>query len=172
MSAPLNNRTRRSACGIVAAHHRLILAFVIMQFRGRLLKIYLTMVSSRAGLVMDPVSEGHLQRRRHRPAGTIQPTILDGKEAAKFSLEIDHPVRSPGSPSNGGRDPGHHDLRRQVRLAEQPRDPSSKRISSSDVIDVGTSRPSSTRCSTVTNLAEDRPVKTEPDAVGDIAEAR
>ena len=90
MSAPLNNpRTPplRLAGIIVLLITALILAFVIMQFRGTLKpKIYLTMVSSRAGLVMDPGSKVTYNGVAIGRVSTIQPTIVDGPFAETKEL--------------------------------------------------------------------------------------
>lgn len=159
MSAPLNNpRTPplRLAGIILLLVAALVLAFVIMQFRGTLKpKTYLTMVSSRAGLVMDPGSKVTYNGVAIGRVNTIEPTTLDGKEAAKFSLEV-NPKYVKLIPSNVQGDIEATTIfgNKYVSLSS-PRNPNSKRISSTDVIDVrNVTTEFNTVFETVTNLAE------------------
>ncbi|OBJ57371.1 MCE family protein [Mycobacterium sp. 1423905.2] len=72
----------------------IILFFVIMalvygQFRGDFTaKTKLTMVSSRAGLVMDPGSKVTYNGVEIGRVGDISEIVRDGKPAAKFTLEV------------------------------------------------------------------------------------
>jgi len=134
----------------------LIMTFVILQFRGTLKpKTYLTMLASRAGLVMDPGAKVTYNGVAIGRVNTIEPTLADGKEAAKFALEVD-PKYAKLIPSNV-----HGDIEATTIFGNKyvsltsPADPNSKRISSTDVIDVrSVTTEFNTVFETVTNLAE------------------
>ncbi|WP_459954567.1 MCE family protein, partial [Mycobacterium avium] len=67
----------------------LILALIYGQFRGAFTeKTQLTMIASRAGLVMDPGSKVTYNGVEIGRVGTISETVRDGKPAAKFTLEV------------------------------------------------------------------------------------
>ncbi|QQK48854.1 MCE family protein [Mycobacterium avium subsp. paratuberculosis] len=67
----------------------LILALIYGQFRGAFTpKTSLTMLASRAGLVMDPGSKVTYNGVEIGRVGTISETVRDGKPAAKFTLEV------------------------------------------------------------------------------------
>ena len=159
MTAPLNQpRTPpfRLAGLVLLVVSALILTFVILQFRGTLKpKTYLTMVSSRAGLVMDPGSKVTYNGVAIGRVNTIEPTLADGKEAAKFSLEVD-PKYIKLIPANVQGDIQATTIfgNKYVSLTS-PAAPDSKRITSSDVIDVrNVTTEFNTVFETVTNLAE------------------
>jgi len=134
----------------------LILTFVILQFRGTLKpKTYLTMLSSRAGLVMDPSAKVTYNGVAIGRVDKIEPAVADGKEAAKFSLEVD-PKYVPLIPANVRGDIEATTIfgNKYVSLT-RPADPVSTRISSADVIDVrSVTTEFNTVFETVTSLAE------------------
>ncbi|MEE2853758.1 MAG: MlaD family protein, partial [Actinomycetota bacterium] len=67
----------------------LILALVYGQFRGAFTeKTQVTMLASRAGLVMDPGSKVTYNGVEIGRVGSISETVRDGKPAAKFVLEV------------------------------------------------------------------------------------
>ncbi|WAI54964.1 MCE family protein [Mycobacterium avium subsp. paratuberculosis] len=67
----------------------LILALIYGQFRGGFTpKTELTMLASRAGLVMDPGSKVTYNGVEIGRVGSISETVRDGKPAAKFTLEV------------------------------------------------------------------------------------
>ncbi|QQK52112.1 MCE family protein [Mycobacterium avium subsp. paratuberculosis] len=67
----------------------LALALIYGQFRGAFTpKTSLTMLASRAGLVMDPGSKVTYNGVEIGRVGTISETVRDGKPAAKFTLEV------------------------------------------------------------------------------------
>ncbi|ARR85608.1 virulence factor [Mycobacterium intracellulare subsp. yongonense] len=67
----------------------LVLGFVYGQFRGDFTpKTNLTMLASRAGLVMDPGSKVTYNGVEIGRVGKIAETVRDGKPAAKFTLEV------------------------------------------------------------------------------------
>ncbi|WP_062890812.1 MCE family protein [Mycobacterium avium] len=67
----------------------LALALIYGQFRGNFTpKTSLTMLASRAGLVMDPGSKVTYNGVEIGRVGTISETVRDGKPAAKFTLEV------------------------------------------------------------------------------------
>ncbi|WP_145013836.1 MlaD family protein, partial [Mycobacterium marseillense] len=67
----------------------IIFTLVYIQFRGGFTpKTELTMVASRAGLVMDPGSKVTYNGVEIGRVGKIAETVRDGKPAAKFTLEV------------------------------------------------------------------------------------
>jgi phospholipid/cholesterol/gamma-HCH transport system substrate-binding protein len=71
---------------VVAA---LVLFLVYGQFRGNFTpKTKLTMLASRAGLVMDPGSKVTYNGVQIGRVGNISETVRDGKPAAKFTLDV------------------------------------------------------------------------------------
>ncbi|KDO92750.1 MCE family protein [Mycobacterium avium] len=67
----------------------LALALIYGQFRGNFTpKTSLTMLASRAGLVMDPGSKVTYNGVEIGRVGSISETVRDGKPAAKFTLEV------------------------------------------------------------------------------------
>ncbi|MCA2323277.1 MlaD family protein, partial [Mycobacterium intracellulare] len=66
-----------------------IFTLVYIQFRGGFTaKANLTMLASRAGLVMDPGSKVTYNGVEIGRVGSIAETVRDGKPAAKFTLEV------------------------------------------------------------------------------------
>lgn len=159
MTAPLNKPQvppYRLAGIVLLLVLALILTFVILQFRGTLKpKTYLTMLSSRAGLVMDPGAKVTYNGVAIGRVNKIEPAVADGKEAAKFSLEVD-PKYVKLIPANVRGDIEATTIfgNKYVSLTS-PTDPNSKRISSADVIDVrSVTTEFNTVFETVTSLAE------------------
>ncbi|BBN50530.1 MCE family protein [Mycobacterium avium] len=67
----------------------LALALIYGQFRGNFTpKTSLTMLASRAGLVMDPGSKVTYNGVEIGRVGSISETVRDGKPAARFTLEV------------------------------------------------------------------------------------
>ncbi|WP_156349392.1 MULTISPECIES: MCE family protein, partial [unclassified Mycobacterium] len=67
----------------------IIFTLVYVQFRGGFTaKTKLTMLASRAGLVMDPGSKVTYNGVEIGRVGDISETVRDGKPAAKFTLEV------------------------------------------------------------------------------------
>ena len=67
----------------------LVLWLVYMQFRGNFTqKTHLTMLSSRAGLVMDPGAKVTYNGVEIGRVATISEVSQDGKPAAKFRLDV------------------------------------------------------------------------------------
>ena len=159
MTAPLNDtRTPpiRLAGTILLLIFAIILTFVILQFRGTLKpKTYLTMVAARSGLVMDPNAKVTYNGVAVGRVNKIEPTQVDGKEAAKFQLEVD-PKFIKYIPANVDADIQATTIfgNKYVSLST-PRDPSSQRVGPSDVIDArSTTTEFNTLFETVTSLAE------------------
>src|SRR6201987_6363339 len=68
----------------------LVLWLVYMQFRGNFTpKTQLTMLSSRAGLVMDPGSKVTYNGVQIGRVATISEVQHDGRPAAKLTLDVD-----------------------------------------------------------------------------------
>nr|MCW1958519.1 MCE family protein [Mycobacterium sp.] len=159
MTAPLNDtRTPpiRLAGIVTLLILALVLTFLLLQFRGALTpKTPLTMVAARAGLVMDPNAKVTYNGVEIGRVTKIEPTQIDGKEAAKFSLEV-KPKFVPLIPSNVDADIQATTIfgNKFVSLST-PKNPSTERISSSDVIDArSTTVEFNTLFETVTGLAE------------------
>ncbi|WP_156624575.1 MCE family protein, partial [Mycobacterium sp. 852002-30065_SCH5024008] len=67
----------------------IVFTLVYVQFRGGFTpKTKLTMLASRAGLVMDPGSKVTYNGVEIGRVGNISETVRDGKPAAKFTLEV------------------------------------------------------------------------------------
>jgi phospholipid/cholesterol/gamma-HCH transport system substrate-binding protein len=159
MTAPLNDtRTPplRLAGLILLLVLALILTFLLLQFRGTLQpKTELTMVAARSGLVMDPNAKVTYNGVEIGRVTRIEAAQIDGKEAAKFALQI-KPKFVPLIPSNVDADIQATTIfgNKYVSLST-PKNPSPERISSSDVIDArSTTTEFNTLFETVTNLAE------------------
>ena len=159
MTAPLNKPQAppyRLAGIVLLLVLALIVTFVVLQFRGTLKpKTYLTMLSSRAGLVMDPGAKVTYNGVAIGRVDKIEPAVADGKEAAKFSLQVD-PKYVKLIPANVNGDIEATTIfgNKYVSLST-PTDPVAKRISSADVIDVrSVTTEFNTVFETVTNLAE------------------
>ena len=159
MTAPLNPpRTPplRLAGLILLLVIAVILTFVILQFRGTLKpKTEVTMLSSRAGLVMDPNAKVTYNGVAVGRVAKIEPTQVDGKEAAKFSLQLD-PKFLHLIPANVDGDIQATTIfgNKYVSLST-PKNPVSQRLSSSSTIDArNVTTEFNTVFETVTNLAE------------------
>jgi len=94
MSAPIQTNAQRTPpykwvglVGLVIA--AVVVGLVYGQFRGDFTpKTELTMLASRAGLVMDPGSKVTYNGVEIGRVGKIAETVRDGKPAAKFTLEV------------------------------------------------------------------------------------
>ncbi len=159
MTAPLNE-TRTPPLRLAGIIFLLVLAlivtFLLLQFRGTLTpKTQLTMVAARAGLVMDPNAKVTYNGVEVGRVTRIEPTLRDGIEAAKFTLEV-KPKFVPLIPSNVDADIQATTIfgNKYVSLST-PQNPSPERVSSSQVIDArSTTTEFNTLFETVTNLAE------------------
>jgi phospholipid/cholesterol/gamma-HCH transport system substrate-binding protein len=112
------------------------LALVYGQFRGSFTaKTQLTMLASRAGLVMDPGSKVTYNGVEIGRVGSISETVRDGKPAAKFTLEV-YPRYLKLIPSNVNADIKATTVfgGKYVSLTT-PSNPSPQKISSRTVID-------------------------------------
>lgn len=159
MTAPLNTDRRpplRLAGAILLLILAVILTFVLLEFRGKLTpKETLTMVASRSGLVMDPNSKVTYNGVEIGRVKTITATEQDGKAAAKLTMEVD-PKFIKLIPANVQGDIEATTVfgNKYVSLSS-PKNPSSKRISSADVIDArSVTTEFNTLFETVTGLAE------------------
>jgi phospholipid/cholesterol/gamma-HCH transport system substrate-binding protein len=159
MTAPLNPPRRppiRLAGLILLLIVALLLTFVVMQFRGTLEpKTQLTMLSSRAGLVMDPNAKVTYNGVAIGRVVKIEPTLIDGKEAAKFALEVD-PKFLHLIPANveGGVEATTIFGNKYISLSS-PKNPVSQHITSADTIDArNVTTEFNTVFETITNLAE------------------
>jgi phospholipid/cholesterol/gamma-HCH transport system substrate-binding protein len=134
----------------------IIATFLLLQFRGTLQpKTELTMVAQRAGLVMDPNAKVTYNGVEIGRVTKIEATQIDGKEAAKFALEV-KPKFIPLIPSNVDADIQATTIfgNKFVSLSS-PKNPSSERVSPSTVIDArSTTVEFNTLFETVTGLAE------------------
>ncbi len=139
MTAPLNESRKpplRLAGSILLILLAVVLTFLLLQFRGKLTpETKLTMVASRSGLVMDPNSKVTYNGVEIGRVKAIEPTLQDGKEAAKLSLEV-NPKFIKLIPSNvvGNIEATTIFGNKFVSLSS-PANPSPARISSTDVID-------------------------------------
>ena len=114
----------------------IIFTLVYIQFRGGFTpKTQLTMIASRAGLVMDPGSKVTYNGVEIGRVGSISETVHDGKPAAKFTLEV-YPRYLALIPSNVNADIQATTVfgGKYVSLTTPP-NPSPQRISSRTVID-------------------------------------
>ena len=159
MTAPLNkphNPPLKLAGLIFLIIAAIITTFIMLQFRGKLTpKTELTMVSSRAGLVMDPQSKVTYNGVEIGRVSAVLPTISDGKEAAKIVLQVD-PKFIKLIPANVNGDIQASTIfgNKYVSLSS-PANPTSTRISSADVIDArSVTTEFNTLFETVTGIAE------------------
>ena len=138
-----------SACGLV-------LALVYLQFRGEFTpKTELTMVASRAGLVMEPGSKVTYNGVEIGRVAGISETERDGRPAAKLVLEV-NPSSVKLIPANVVADIEAATLfgNKYVALTS-PENPAQQRISPHDVIDVrSVTTEFNTLFETVTSIAE------------------
>ncbi|RAU92860.1 MCE-family protein MCE1A [Mycobacterium colombiense] len=134
----------------------LILALVYGQFRGAFTeKTQLTMLASRAGLVMDPGSKVTYNGVEIGRVGSIAETVRDGKPAAKFTLEV-FPRYLALIPSNVNADIKATTVfgGKYVSLTT-PANPSPQKISSRTVIDArSVTTEINTLFQTITSIAE------------------
>ena len=159
MSAPLNEERKpplRLAGIAMLLVFALILTFLLLQWRGALTpKTKIEMVAARAGLVMDPNAKVTYNGVEVGRVTKIEPTQIDGKEAAKFALEL-KPKYLPLIPSNVDADIQATTIFGNKFVAlSTPKNPSETRLSSSDVIDArSTTTEFNTVFETITGLAE------------------
>lgn len=139
MTAPLNKPDApplKLAGTVLLLILALIFTFVVLQFRGKLTpETKLTMVATRSGLVMDPNSKVTYNGVEIGRVKSIEPTMRDGKEAARLDLEVS-PKFIKLIPSNvvGNIEATTIFGNKYVSLSS-PSNPSPARISSTDVID-------------------------------------
>jgi phospholipid/cholesterol/gamma-HCH transport system substrate-binding protein len=138
---------------VVAA---LALALIYGQFRGNFTpKTELTMLASRAGLVMDPGSKVTYNGVEIGRVGSIAETVRDGKPAAKFTLEV-YPRYLKLIPSNVNADIKATTVfgGKYVSLTT-PANPSPQKISTHTVIDArSVTTEINTLFQTITSIAE------------------
>jgi phospholipid/cholesterol/gamma-HCH transport system substrate-binding protein len=159
VTAPLNSpRTaplKRSGI-IFLIISAIVLTFIWLQFRGKLTPVtQLTMVSSRAGLVMDPNSKVTYNGVEIGRVTAVAPTVVNGKQAAKLSMEV-NPKFVKLIPANVQGDISASTIfgNKYVSLSS-PANPSPARITSSDVIDArSVTTEFNSLFETVTGLAE------------------
>jgi len=159
MTAPLNSERRaplKLAGIILLVILALIATFVSLQFRGKLTPTtQLTLMSSRAGLVMDPNSKVTYNGVEIGRVKDISAVVENGKEAAKLRLDV-NPRYIPLIPSNVNADIQATTIfgNKYVSLTS-PANPSPTRINSSDVIDArSVTVEFNTLFETITNIAE------------------
>ncbi|MGI9164707.1 MAG: MCE family protein [Mycobacterium sp.] len=159
MTAPLNkprNPPLKLAGLIFLIVAALITTFIMLQFRGKLTpKTELTMVSGRAGLVMDPQSKVTYNGVEIGRVSAVLPTTSDGRPAAKLVMQVD-PKFIKLIPANVNGDIQASTIfgNKYVSLSS-PANPTSTRISSSDVIDArSVTTEFNTLFETVTGIAE------------------
>lgn len=139
-SHPLNDSRRpplKLAGVIFLIIAALIAALIYAQWRGKLTpKTPLTLVSDRAGLVMDPGSKVTYNGVEIGRVSTISAINRDGQQMAKLNLEI-QPRFINLIPSNVNAEIKASTVFGNKYVAfTSPKDPTKARISSSDVIDV------------------------------------
>ncbi|MFM8599007.1 MAG: MCE family protein [Mycobacterium sp.] len=134
----------------------LVFTFVVLQYRGTLTpKTDVTLISSRAGLVMDP---GGKVTYNGLPVGrviSVEPLDRNGKQVAQLNLEINNRY-IPLIPANVGATIDATTIfgNKYVSL-KSPADPTKARLSSSDEIDAtNVTTEFNTLFETVTSLAE------------------
>lgn len=134
----------------------LVCTLIYLQFRGDLSpRAPLTMVSDRAGLVMDAGSKVTYNGVVIGRVTKVSAAERDGKPAARITLEVD-PRYLPSMPANV-----HADVRATTVFGNKyialsaPKNPSSARLTSSDVIQGSTvTTEFNTLFETVTSIAE------------------
>jgi phospholipid/cholesterol/gamma-HCH transport system substrate-binding protein len=138
---------------VVAA---VLLVLIYGQFRGDFTKKeHLTMVASRAGLVMDPGSKVTYNGVEIGRVANISETVRDGKPAAKFSLDV-YPRYLKLIPANVNADIKATTVfgGKYVSLTT-PQNPSPQRISPQTVIDARTvTTEINTLFQTITEIAQ------------------
>ena len=92
---------------------------IFLQFRGDFTpRTDLTLLSPRAGLVVDPgskVTYNGVEIGRVARIGTVD---VDGTPKAKLTLDVDPRLSGLHPGQRGRRYPGHHRVRQQVRLVQ------------------------------------------------------
>ena len=133
-----------------------ILVLVYGQFRGDFTtKTKLTMLASRAGLVMDPGAKVTYNGVEIGRVATISPIVRDGKPAAKFALDV-YPRYLPLIPANVNADIKATTVfgGKYVSLTA-PKNPSPQRITPQTVIDArSVTTEINTLFQTITSIAE------------------
>ena len=105
MTSPVQDQRPRNPPYKLAGVAALVVALVALvlvygQFRGGFTpKAKLTMLASRAGLVMDPGSKVTYNGVEIGRVGNISEVVRDGKPAAKFTLDV-YPRYLPLIPAN------------------------------------------------------------------------
>ncbi len=134
----------------------LVVALVYLQFRGEFTpKTQLTMLSARAGLVMDPGSKVTYNGVEIGRVDTISEVTRDGESAAKFILDVD-PRYIHLIPANVNADIKATTVfgGKYVSLTT-PKNPTKRRITPKDVIDVrSVTTEINTLFQTLTSIAE------------------
>ncbi len=133
-----------------------VVTLIYLQFRGDLSpRTALTMVSDRAGLVMDAGSKVTYNGVIIGRVGKVASAERDGKTIAKVTLDVD-PRYLPSIPANA-----HADIRASTVFGNKyvalstPKNPSAARMSSSTVIDASSvTTEFNTLFETVTSIAE------------------
>ncbi|WP_156349736.1 MULTISPECIES: MCE family protein, partial [unclassified Mycobacterium] len=161
MSSPVKVNKPRNPPYKLAGAAALIIALVALvlvygQFRGNFTpKTKLTMLASRAGLVMDPGSKVTYNGVEIGRVGDISETVRDGKPAAKFTLEV-YPRYLNLIPSNVNADIKATTVfgGKYVSLTT-PKNPSPQKLNPHTVIDARTvTTEINTLFQTVTSIAE------------------
>ncbi|MCV7410071.1 MCE-family protein MCE1A [Mycobacterium florentinum] len=134
----------------------LVLVLVYGQFRGDFTpKTKLTMLASRAGLVMDPGSKVTYNGVEIGRVDTISEVVRDGKPAAKFTLDV-YPRYLSLIPANVNADIKATTVfgGKYVSLTT-PQSPSAQRLSASSVIDArSVTTEINTLFQTITSISE------------------
>lgn len=161
MSSPVQINPSRNPPYKVAGIAMLVVAAVILvlvygQFRGNFTpKAKLTMVASRAGLVMDPGSKVTYNGVEIGRVAAISETVRDGRPAAKFSLDV-YPRYLQLIPANVNADIKATTVfgGKYVSLTT-PKNPSPQRITPQTVIDArSVTTEINTLFQTITSIAE------------------
>jgi phospholipid/cholesterol/gamma-HCH transport system substrate-binding protein len=151
-----HNPPYKAAGAVLLVIALVVLGFVYLQFRGDLTpKTELTLLSSRAGLVVDPGSKVTYNGVEIGRVDRIDMVDVNGTQKAKLSLEVD-PDYIKFIPAN---------VNAEIRATtvfgnkyisfNSPENPSAQRISSRDEIDVASvTTEFNTVFETVTSLAE------------------
>lgn len=159
MTAPVNSRRQppyKLAGVVLAVLLIIVLVFVFLQFRGELLpREKLTMISSRSGLSMDPGAKVTYNGVQIGRVGQIDQVTIDDEPRAKFTLEVD-PKYLNLIPRNADVEISATTVFGNKYVSfSTPQDPSSERLSASDVIDVtSVTTEFNTLFETVVSLAE------------------
>ena len=134
----------------------LVFTFIYLQFRGTLTpKTKLTMISSRAGLVMDPGAKVTYNGVEIGRVADVVSISRDGKQMAQLNLEV-KPRYVPLIPSNVDASIKASTVFGNKYVSfTSPKNPTKARISPSDVIDAsGVTTEFNTLFETLTNISE------------------